>query len=130
MRDVIAILALFVLAGCSVSGELETEDARTALVTMIERQHPGDTMLALESIRSSPISVLDDGWLFIGPARCHLQSKRFVIALGGGAWFQDHSGHFVETNGKWSAVVEDSRFGDSLPESMRKPSQRMDHDKQ
>ncbi len=105
---------LLTVAGCAPDHPaLTPQQARTALISILEDDPPGDAERALPSVREANIRKLDNHWIEIGPARCNLQTHRFVILLDGGIWMQEHAGFLTNVNGKWSAAIDQSVYADA-----------------
>lgn len=94
----------------SVSRGPSADEARQALITMVENSDRQDLKMSLQNLRVDRVVQREDGTVEIGQWGCDLASKTFVVSVVAGPIFAEYTGTFsVAPNGKWWAEITEER---------------------
>jgi hypothetical protein len=89
-----------------VSRAPSADEARQALISMVEKSDHQDLKMSLQNLRVDRVVERDDGAVDIGRWRCNLASRRFVVTVVAGPIFAEYTGAFsVAPDGKWRAEI-------------------------
>ena len=86
--------------------ELSVENARSALVAMVESGANDGLKRSLTDLQTGAIKNEENGWFSIGAWRVNLQQRLSVVTIDAGPIFAEYSGVFQrDDQGKWIAVI-------------------------
>lgn len=90
----------------SVSRGPSAEEARQALITMVENSDRQDLKMSLQNLRVDRVVQREDGSVEIGQWRCDLAARTFGVGVIAEPIFAEYTGTFsVEPSGKWQAEI-------------------------
>jgi hypothetical protein len=108
----VASAALFGCSGARVhtdatSNALSIEDARKALVKLVERTDNRALNMSLQTLKTANADKDEGGNLTLGPWIVNLKERRFVVSLVAGPIFEEYGGKFARTgDGNWTATID------------------------
>ncbi len=82
------------------------EEARTALIKLVEDSGRRDFLMGLSILKTGNIEYQGNNKISIGRWMCDLDQHTFVISIVAGDIFSEYSGIFKWEYGKWYAVIE------------------------
>jgi hypothetical protein len=92
-----------------IAENLEPEDARRALIRMLEgEKHKEDELLqaAIPYLRKLPVRRIDDDKIKIGAWTCYLKKRTFVGVYVSPKQYAAFEGHFQrDKDNQWEAVI-------------------------
>jgi hypothetical protein len=97
--------------------EISAEEARQALIEMIERTSEGAIKWTLPHVKSAKItpSAVGGKWSDIGPSACYLKERMFSLHGGGASYFLCRGVLELSEDGKWQARITQSGHVCALP---------------
>jgi len=113
--SVISISFLTAILGCSgaknnrvatATSDFSIEDARTALVDLLERSDNQPLKLSLPLLTTVKPQNDKDGSTKLGPWVVFLKDRRFVVTIISDEIFEEYAGKFERAkNGSWTATI-------------------------
>jgi hypothetical protein len=92
------------------SRQLTAEQARLALIDMVEKTDTFELKVSLEHLRADPAVQRENGMVEIGTWRCNLQTRTFDGGVTTNKVFAHFQGEFsVTQEGKWRAEITDEQ---------------------
>jgi hypothetical protein len=97
--------------------EISAEEARQALIEMIEHTSEGAIKWTLPDVKIAKItpSAVGGQWLDIGPWACYLKEQTFSLRGGGASYFLCRGVLERSKDGKWQARITQSGRVCALP---------------
>ena len=112
-RIPVVLAAVLTIAGCHPRGDegpkggrFQAEEARKAIVEMVEESHDEILILGLPYLKTEKAVAAGPSRVAIGQWRIDLDTRAFVLSLASEAGFYEVSGVFEQSHGgKWRAKI-------------------------
>ena len=86
---------------------ITSQEARNALVDMIEQSNDQRLLDTLPDLKSKPVIMLDESSMYIGPFLCNLQKASFSVEFVNGLLEIGYWGRFERKERAWRATVQE-----------------------
>ncbi|MCU0880003.1 MAG: hypothetical protein MUF06_19710 [Pirellulaceae bacterium] len=112
-RAIVVAMLVVLLGGCnravtqsSGPSSLTVDGARDALIAMVAESNDSLLQSTLNSLRESKPRVRGEA-ICLGPWRCHLPQKTFVLTSDSPNVFVEYAGRFdQDRDGRWIATID------------------------